>query len=148
LPWTCKLNVAVWPAVTVAVAEEFGAALIEKSTAVAEREITCGEFAALSAIVKVPVILPTPVGFALTLIVHELDGARDAPQLFVWLKLLLAPEFAEARIFDIFKARLPVFVNDTSSTWLVPTRRVPKEMADWLKLAKACEVTCNCPVME
>jgi hypothetical protein len=61
---TCKLNCAVWPAVTEAVVEPVpGVTPISAATPpVPSRFIDCGEFAASSVIVNVPLRTPGPVG--------------------------------------------------------------------------------------
>lgn len=111
--------------------EDPGAAAIEKSTALPDREIICGEFAALSVSVNMPFELPTALGLKVTLMLHEADAASDDPQLFVCAKLLLAPAFRVATILVRLNAVSPVFVSETLCDWLVvPTRSVPKVRAD------------------
>ena len=78
--------------------EDPGAAAIEKCTALPDREIVCGEFAALSVSVNMPFELPTALGLKVTLMLHEADAASDDPQLFVCAKLLLAPAFRAANL--------------------------------------------------
>ncbi len=92
-----KLIAVFWLLVTVTVADEFdptatlgrvrlvglnasGATLVPVSLT------TCGLVAALSVMVRAPVIDATELGAKLTLIVQLLDAASDVEQLLVWVK--------------------------------------------------------------
>jgi len=75
---SCKLYVAVCPAVTVAVVEPPAAAR-EKSVALPVRATTCGLPLALSVIVSEPVRLPLLVGTKATLRVQFPPGPTALP---------------------------------------------------------------------
>jgi len=117
---TCRLYVAVCPAVTVAVFEPPVATSIVKSVPVPVSETACGLPVASSVMVTLAARFPVAVGLNVTLMEQLALAATLAPHVLVSAKSpLLAPLMA---MLVIVRAAFPLFVRVTfCAAPLVPT---------------------------
>lgn len=99
---------AVCPAVMVALD---GEAVREKSAPMPVSASVCGLPAALSAMLRLAVRLPEPVGMKVTLIVQELPAEMLEVQVFDWEKSVV---FVPVIVMPVtLRASLPVFLSVT-----------------------------------
>jgi hypothetical protein len=84
---------------------------MEKSCPVPDKVTVCGLPDALSAMARLADRDPAAVGMNTTLMLQLPAGARDVPQLLVWLKSPLLPPVTAMREID--RAAFPLLVNVT-----------------------------------
>ena len=106
---SCRLYLAVWPAVTAAAVEPPIAPPNEKSVVVPESAINCGlcGLVALSVTIRVPVRVPSPLGANVTLIVQVAPADTLPPQLSVSAK----SEPPLIASWEIISGALPALLN-------------------------------------
>lgn len=113
---TAKVYLAETPGATLAVVVEPVPGVSVKSCPVPLRLTFCvvpATLLLLSVMVRVPFVGPAADGAKVTLIVHEPPAATLLPQLFVWLKLVLAVMLATV------SAAVPVLLSVTVCAALV-----------------------------
>jgi hypothetical protein len=122
--------------------------VVASATPVPVRETACGLFVALSAIESVAVMAPVAAGVKVTLILHEVWAAREAPQVFAEMAKALAlvpvmvsPESVMA-VLSLFVS-VTVFAALVLLTPCLPKARVVTEVVAWATPVPVRETVCG-----